>query len=266
MVLYDVPDGTYSIELDIRQGIGPDQTRGKPRFVAQRQLVTVGGADVSGIVISLAEGARVSGTIVVEGDKPLPQRGQISLEPVGGRTQFSTGGTQRDLWSKGQFFTDGLAAGEHLVRVRVFDRNYYVKSITWNERDLLRQPLKVAEGEEIKDVRIVLSRDVGKVSGRLVSEEGRKPLASAWYMLVPSDQTKWDRGEFFISGYTDHQGAFKATGAPGEYIVVTRPPTVEPSSLSEFLREQSTGPRVTLKPDEQSEVEIVVPAKKREGG
>jgi hypothetical protein len=145
--------------------------------------------------------------------------------------------------------------------VQTWDQNYFVKSITWTDRDLLRQPLKVTEGSEVKDVRIVLSRDVGTINAHLLSAEDKKPLGGAWFMLVPSDELRWARTDSFISGYTDKHGAFKVTGAPGEYILVMQRRNMAPVTTIDYIRERAAGPRVTLKPGEQSDIEIAVSAK-----
>ena len=259
----DVPDGSYSVELDQRGSrSAPDaESKKKPGLVGQRQLVTVTGADVSGVLISLTAGGRVSGSIVVEGDKPLPRRGRISLQAVTPRMSQDYGGVSQDLWAKGQFLIDGVSAGEHFLTVATWDKAYFVKSITWTDRDLLRQPLKVTEGSEVKNVRIVLSHDVGTITAHLVSAEDKKPLGGQWFILVPTDELRWARADSFIFGYTDKLGAFKATGAPGEYILVMQNRNVQPDTTIDYIRQRAAGPRVTLKPGEQSDIEIAVPAK-----
>lgn len=259
----DVPDGMYSVELDqtgSRFGQN-EESKNKPRLVDQRQLVTVTGADVSGVVISLKEGGRVSGTIAVEGDKPLPRGGRVSLQTLTKNGTPDYGGVSHDLWAKGQFLIDGVSTGQHFLTVQIWAKDYFVKSITWTDRDLLRQPLNVTEGGEVKNVRIVLSRDVGIISAHLVSAEDKTPLGGAWFILVPSDQLRWARTDSFIFGFTDKQGAFRLSGAPGEYILVMQDRNREPVTTIDYIRERAAGPRVTLKPGEQSAIEIAVSAK-----
>ncbi len=254
----DAPDGVYNVELD--QRARDVESKGIPRLVGQQQLVTVAGADVSGIVISLTEGGRVSGSIVVEGDKPLPRGGRVSLQPVN-RASRDSGSVSYELWAKGQFLIDGVSAGQHLLTVQTWDKNYFVKSITWTDRDLLRQPLKVTEGSEVKNVRIVLSRDVAIITGHLVSAEDKKPLGGEWFTLVPSDELRWVRTDSFIFGFTDKQGAFKVTGAPGEYILIMQTRNREPVTSIDYIRLRAAGPRVNLKPGEQPDIEIAVSPK-----
>jgi len=51
-----------------------------------------------------------------------------------------------------------------------------------------RQSLALSEGNELKNVRIVLSRDIGQLAGQMMSGEGKKLLGPAWFMLVPKDE------------------------------------------------------------------------------
>src|SRR6266536_40020 len=259
----DVPERSYDIEVHptIEWIVARNsQDKNRHRFVGQQLLVTVAGADLSNIIFSLSEGGRVSGRVFVEGDKPLP-RGRIALRSTRRRTQPDKDvGVQLEPSDMGLFVIEEVPAGEHFMTVEIWDRDYFVKSITWNDKDLLRQSLALREGNELKNVRIVLSRDVGRLAGQMLSGEGKKPLGSARFMLVPNDEFRWARSESFIFGYTDKQGAFKVTGAPGEYVLMMLRRNEEPAISPDYFKEHASGPRVTLKTGEQANVEIVVPA------
>jgi hypothetical protein len=114
----------------------------------------------------------------------------------------------------------------------------------------------VNDGSDLKNVRIVLSRDVGTLTGHIVSERDKKPV-NVWFMLVPAEEARWARPESFIFGFTDREGAFKVTGAPGEYILVMQRRNAEPVTSIDYIRAGSAGSRVTIKPGEQN-VELVV--------
>jgi hypothetical protein len=70
-----VPDGIYKIEL---RSFGTEGRSDK--FLSVQQQVTVVGDDVSGIVLNLTEGAKLSGTVTVEGAKPLPSYYSFNIE------------------------------------------------------------------------------------------------------------------------------------------------------------------------------------------
>ena len=263
----DVPDGRYDIELDPT----PDQYRtmrfenadGKPgrKFVYQRLDVTVAGADLTDLVIPLSEGGRISGTIVVEGDKPLTSEINVYTQPLRNDGSQSLGANSRmDPKSKGMFLIEGVPTGENWILADLWGGKYYVKSITWNGKDLLREPLNIGELSETKDVRIILSDDMGSLAGQLISEENKKPLIRTSFLLASPDEVRWTRRDALVFGRTDGQGVFKLSGAPGDYILCVPTASENRPALNELLKAcVAAGPRVTLKRGEPSKMEIVVP-------
>ena len=263
-VFPEVPDGTYEIELDSTADQfnerSQDGNESRSKFIRQPLRVSVAGGDVSDLIISLSLGGRISGSIIVEGDKPLPRSLDVfSTLLRSDRSEYTASG-RVDAQSKGAFLIQGVAAGENTLKVNVWNGGYYAKSITWNSRDLLRQPLKIPEGGELKDVRIILSAEVGRLAGHLISGEDKKPLSGTPLMLVPADEMRWARIDSFLFAFADKQGAFKVTGPPGEYILLVQPPRENQISPFEYVRTHApTGTRVTLKTGEPGDVEVVAP-------
>jgi hypothetical protein len=263
----DVPDGGYQIELDSTS----DQFRTEPvdgshksgsKFVHRRLDVTVSGADVSDLIMGLSEGGRISGSIMVEGDKPLPRTIEVLAELSGSDpSQGSRASARVEPAAKGMFLIEAVAPGEHLLSARPWEGKYFVKSITWDGRDLMRQPLKVEELGEIKGVRIILSDEMGTLSGQLFSGGPGKALVRTSFLLAPVDEMRWTRREAIIFGRTDGQGAFRLSGAPGEYILCAQIMGQPQTTLVEYLKASciAASPRVTLKRGEQSKVELLVP-------
>jgi hypothetical protein len=258
----NVPEGNYYIEVTMEQPFNPaniSSGRIARRFAWQPYPINVSNGDIDNIVVAAAQGARVNGAVVVEGDKPIPH-GEISLRPSRGvRSQFWRDSIQFQGGSKGEFKLDGVAPGEYFFMINVWDRNYYVKSITWSDRDLLRFPLTFGEGNEFKGVRIVLATDISDAKGRLVYADNR-PVAQNIILVVPVDESRWPTSNF-NAGYTDRQGNFRYRGAPGEYVLIVMPRDQEPNRSPGYFQERMTNaPRVTLKPGEQDLNQIVVPA------
>ena len=257
----DVPEGSYYVEVINEQRFEPkpSEDRGLRRFVWEPFPVTVSNGDVENVLISASEGARVSGTVTVEGDKPAPPA-QISLKPTTGYgMQSSRYFTQTDPRTKGEFSIEGIAAGEHFLLVSVYSGTHYVKSVVWNNRDLLRFPLVLSEGNERKGVRVVLGDDPANARGRLTNAD-HSPVSQKVIMFVPFDEQRWNTITRNFAR-TDRQGNFIYQGAPGEYGLIFVPSREDANRWMDYAREQMRrAPRVTLKPGEQNLNEIVMPA------
>jgi hypothetical protein len=267
----EVMDGNYTITVapiieDEGSGVGAGELNGHrqtpPVFLMKRRDVTVAGFDVTGLVIEVSGGGRVSGTVIVEGGKPLPPKVIVFPESVnGGRAQPAFARVRPD----GTFTLDAAPTdGVWLSAISEAGNKYYTKSVTANGVDLLREPLLVKEGGEVKDVRILIAPDVATLTGRVLVAEGGAPLRGASLLLVPAEPDKQRNRRARLYGFTNVEGGFTITGAPGEYIALVLRPGSEPYSLSdETIRARAEGaPRVTLQPNERKNMDLIAPVAK----
>lgn len=259
-VFADVPEGSYYLEVSSEQPIESfvsPRDRSPQRFVWQPYPIEVTNSDIANVVISAAEGGRLSGVVTVEGDKPLA-RGEIFLRSSGIiRPPDWRNHTALESGSKGEFTLNAIPPGDHFLLMNPWDNNYYVKSITWKNRDHFRFPFTITEGGEVKGVRIVLATDVSDAKGRLVYADSN-PVVRSPILLLPVEEWRWNVTNFRFFG-TDKDGRFRYKGPPGEYGVIVLSRRQEPNMTFEHFREQlRKAPRLNLKPGEQILNEIVV--------
>ena len=268
--LDDVPDGSYTLMVyppqpEIQATDGQTFQRlmreARSRFVMKRQDVVVGGGDVSGLAIELTDGARISGTIKIEGDKPLAQNIIISAKSLSGdkNTQQMPSRAERD----GTWMVGGLQSGENLLSVFAGNK-YYVKSITWNGMDLQRNPVNLDEGGEVKGVEIILSADVATLTGHALSATDGTPLRNILVMLISTDQSRWRFSNASSSSrVTGPDGSFQITGAPGEYFAIVWRMSDGPLAINdETIRERTANaPRVILQAGERKSMDLRLPQK-----
>lgn len=281
-VLEGVPDGTYVISVeppgnfpvpgaDADSSGTSDEDDSVPqrkqaptrKFVRGEVEITVSGGDLIVEPIALAEGASISGTLELPQklDAANPTYTQITYRYEGDSTE-SLGNS---AYASGSEFTiEGLHAGKVYLNANpgyatLTDNNLYVKAITLNGVDLRQKPLTVAEGQSIKNVRIVIAQNPAKGSVKLTDAEG-KPLRAKRVAIIPVDEGRWLFTNDTVAGATDTRGIFTFTAAPGEYFVIVAaaddfwPPTPE------IIRQRAAAAmHIKLQSGENQPVTVVVP-------
>ena len=246
--LGQVPDGSYIISVQPPSRYN-DLPPAAKRYGAKQQEIEVSGGDVSNVVIELGDDATVSGTIVAESG-PLPRSIYIGLEREG----LNQGVAASAVVERGKFTIQNVPPGKMYFFINLSEdiQQFYIKSITWKGKDLLRELLEVGGETNVEGVEIVLSRLVATFDIRVRNARG-EPVRDVLMKLVPSDPARWIRQETQLFGATDLNGKCTIIGAPGEYLVFILPPGAQSSTLHKHEIEEraSEAQRVSLKPGER---------------
>ena len=232
------------------------------RFAARKLEVTVSGANLADLMIEVYRGSRISGTVAVDGGKPLPANVLVyallyALREVSQAETLSPIRVQTD----GTFSLEGVPPGLIYLRTSVPpDNPFYTKSVTAGRRELLRGPLLVKEGEDLTDVRIVISPDVALLSGRVIASDGKTPVAGVSVVLISTDADQ-QKSTSRLYALTNADGSFRLSGAPGEYLAIIMRLSESSDELSnDALRIRNPkGQRIVLQSGENSKMEIVAP-------
>lgn len=264
---YTDGEGEANVEVDEEQQTPPaaptSTATPKRKFTRKIQEVTVSGGDLTEVAILLSEGASVSGTMTVEGGKPLPPEAQAILipanaNPVGDGQDTKSGSIQPD----GTFTIDGISAGNFYPYVMVsLSDQYYVKSATVNGADLMRDPLVVGESATISDVRVVISPDAATLSGHILTGSNT-PANGAQIVLITTDQSKWRARTSYLYASSKEDGSYSTHGAPGDYLIITLQNGEQLPAVNEaWIRSRAANAqRVTLLPREHKSLDLTAPA------
>lgn len=285
----EMPDGEYTInvtppeertEEDEDEGEDEDEqqqqpTRPKPKptppkknYAPGRLSVSVAGSDVSDLVVTLGQAARIAGTMSVEGGRPLPEYRFIYARPVG---KSQTEMIAADTGDAG-FKFEGLAPGKYVLEVYTDlpgvlaavpaseTSDLYVKAVTWRGLDLMRAPLELREGESVEGVSIVFAP--GRASLRLrayAAGPEKSPARGLYVILMPTDRAQRYKSDL-PRCLTDKDGACLLGGPPGEYALlysrVVR--DLDPSDEAALERRIANAPRITLRPGGPDAFELTV--------
>ena len=253
--LAQVPDGRYIVFVQALDQYG-ERPPGFRRYGATQQEVEVSGADVQNMLIEVGDEAVVSGTVTVDSGS-LPRGIELALTTMGINGETVANATVLG----GRFTIPNVPFGKMYFSVSLQEgvTNFYIKSITWKEKDLLREPLEVAMQTKIEGVQIVLSPQVASFTIR-VQTPLSEPVSNVSLVLVPADSGRWARLEAHLDCTTDSNGRCQLTGAPGEYLVFVLPPGVEDTTFrkDEIQQRAAQARRVSLGPGERRTFEVVV--------
>jgi hypothetical protein len=284
----EIPEGPYTIivkpteELEEAMAGGSDMStnmsydgnmnggyrrpRRKKGYAPARRDVQVIESDLSDVAVELSDGGRVSGTVTFEGAKSSEVYGSVILRRV---PDGSEAPGSEDTWttgfSSGRFDITGLPVGKYSIQSSVYSEGgkFYAKSITWNGKDLTREPLEIGEGASVEGVHVVMSNNPSKLRVRVTGAAHKNAAGSVGVVLVPADVAGWSPYAQPFACTTEEDGTCEITAPPGDYHVVAIPPgsSLGNSPEGELKRRAPAAPRVTLAAGETKEFAVVVPEK-----
>ncbi|HJP93653.1 MAG TPA: hypothetical protein VJ875_16965 [Pyrinomonadaceae bacterium] len=253
----EVPDGRYIIFVEPPTEYDQPSTTTK-RYGSKQQEIEVSGGNINNLLIEVGDDATIAGTVVVESG-PMPAGIYLWLTTEGISSGVSANAT---VQPGGRFVIRNVPAAKMYFAVNLEQdiERFYLKSITWNGKDLLREPLDITADTKIDGVKIVLSREVASFTIRVRNNRG-EPVPDVSLTLVSSDRARWVRREEQLFGNTNAQGNCTIIGAPGEYLVFVLPRGVQGSTLEKDEIEQGAAqaPRVSLRPGERRTFDVVLP-------
>jgi hypothetical protein len=142
-----------------------------------RTPVTVGAADVAGVVVRLQPPTTMRGRVTFESDpgKPAPPRPpsvSLQMDPAGGSPTLASSPAQVTQASP-DFEIPGLLPGEYWLRTN-FTNGWIVKSVQWRGRDFSAAPITIAGGDDVSGVLITVTDMTPVLTGTV-----RLPAAAA---------------------------------------------------------------------------------------
>jgi hypothetical protein len=269
-----VPDGNYTLGVSGYATVTTDGQQEYKLIAPLPRKLVVEGDDLTNLKIELVSGASVSGLVAFEGEATTPTNVFVELISAVPATEAGESSDSEVniagrsfLESAGKFTVAGLHSGSYYFHLINLGNNHYVKSITLNGKDALRDPVKVEEGKSLNGIRIVLSSELVSLTGRVVEKDDRsKPLRDAVVLLFPVEVERRRVTETPIAVRTDKEGRFVVKSAPGDYFVVVFDrgrkdmPVTLPSERS-IVKNSSTMQKITLQPgDEKKVVEVTGPS------
>src|SRR5690349_11993430 len=236
-----VADGEYQL-------VAMSYARGGTREVAAAvKRVVVRGADVSGIELTTAPLATISGRVVLAetkvpecADKQRPEFKEIVVSAWHDDNEAAKE-TPLTLWSvgapaaadaDGNFVLRNLAAGEYYFATRFTGKYWYLDSITFPATATAKAPskpvdattvwTKVKTGDRLAGLTVTLAQGAATLRGQLVSE-GQQVPEKLFVYLVPSEKEKAEAVLRYYAAPVSPDGKIAVHNiAPGRYWVLAQ--------------------------------------------
>ena len=215
-------------------------------FSSETRRITVKGADVTGLSLSLTALPVIFGRVELEKSatvcdaklattlrdvSPIARRAEKLNESAITLSRFAARSGSVD--EKGDFRITQMSAGFHRLEAHSRNENWFVKSIhaTPNNlgrssivADLARSGVMLKPGERLTGVTFTLSDGAASLSGKLIpAREGGKPPQRARIHLIPTEPTASENLLRYYEPFAAN-GLFAATGiAPGKYWLLAKP-------------------------------------------
>jgi hypothetical protein len=247
---YGLADGDYTL---MAESEGNTKAQGA---ASTPMKITVRGADVSGISITLTPLASIAGTVVLE---PIPDRdpvkncskllelsdSAVQAKPAAPRPPSFTDvldiGRQDGVPdSAGRFTMKRLLPGPYRVFTSPLDDGWFIRSMTMPKpvpgkpnaiADVAKDGVSLASGQNAEGMIITLAPGAAAVDGRLVDSQGRAPSKDFDVYLVPAEADSADALLRYSRVEPRVGAAFSIRNiAPGEYRLVLKPRVRDPKT------------------------------------
>jgi protocatechuate 3,4-dioxygenase beta subunit len=192
------------------------------------QPITVADKPIEGVVLTLASGRDVEGTVQIEGDG-RPSLGSLTIQ-ANSVDGLSNGMPPQVRWSGSQFTLPGVAPGRTSITVNNPPRNYYVKSIQYQGKEVPQGGADLTTGGSLV---IVLSEKGAHLAGRVMDAAGKAAARAVLALYSAGNQPPR-----YYQSVSDSNGEFRFPVLPaGEYKLLGWESSNETSQVGEFARQ-----------------------------
>lgn len=178
-----------------------------------RAAVSVGGADVEGVIVSLSSGFPIDGQVRMEGNAPADYQLYVQMEPRGPAQWGAEGGQVK---TGGSFSFAKVVEGEYRIMVHGMPGECYLKWAAFDGEGSSEAVVSITRDGFSPRLDILVSCSGGHIKGK-VANLPQKISGALQVVLVP-DADRADRQDLYKITSTDGRGNFSLDGiAPGDY-------------------------------------------------
>lgn len=232
-----VADGDYYVT-------GISYLKDNERALSESKLVSVRGADITGLELTTHKLSSITGRVVLEETKAAECTEKTPLKltdtTVGAwhRVTESNKNKPQVVWTfgaparadaQGNFRIRNLVADEYYFQTRFTDKGWYLHSVTfWPPHrgakllDASRVWTTLKPGDRLSGLTVTLAQGAASFTGKLALAEGEAPPEKLFLYLVPAEAERADEPLRFYGGPINDKARVMLNNlAPGRYWVLT---------------------------------------------
>lgn len=167
--------------------------------------------NLENFIVKLPQESVIIGTISVENDSG--DFGESYIIATDAEQKIASG---TEIKNK-KFRIENLSEGNFKLNLHS-EKGYFVKSINLNNEDISNSAITIKDGQTVKDLNIILSKEAGYIKGKLkTSTNGERIMV----VLLPVKENVEDSLRDSMPAFPDENGMFEFTASPGEYLIST---------------------------------------------
>ena len=236
-----VADGNYLIWAEYG-------SRGGEVLRSEQKRITVNGADLTGIDLTVRPLASVAGVVVWEPStvaeckgkaRPLFEETLVSIQSKQKQSFNNSLGANPD--GNGAFQLRNLLAGQYNFNIRFYPRYWYLRSLTLpgaknSTTDLGRNWLTLKAGERVSGLKATVSEGASSISGQIELSKERRSARIVVY-VVPAEKDKADDVLRHFAAPVAEDGSFSMDHVPpGRYWTLAKIVTAKNETSTAALR------------------------------
>ena len=243
---YGISEGDYDLVAQL--STGPGQL-----LISDPRRVTVKGADVTGVELTVKPLGSIEGRLTLEPSQaPACQKKRRPLFPetlVSARKKIKD--SEKDQYiplsfsvaqgspnNSGDFVLRNLTAGDYTLSTRFFARYWFLRSIARDTpgprptaksgvlnrtQDIARNGLSLKSGERASGISIILAEGAASLRGTIKRAPGENIPPKSYVHLVPAEKENTEDVLRLFTASVNSEGAFALNNVPpGSYWVVAR--------------------------------------------
>ena len=186
--------------------------------------VSVGGEDVTNVMIVTSKGTTATGRVTFEGAPPPANITSLRFMAVPGENEpmmFGPGGPGQTVTAEGTFELRGLA-GPRLIRAMNTPPGWVLKSVHLHDTDVTDSGIDFKPGDPVSGLEVVMTSRVTEVSGTVKAADGSL-LTDYTAVIFSDDPEKWTMtaSRYVTAARPDQGGRFRARNLPaGDYYAI----------------------------------------------